>query len=370
MWFTMSGLLRYSMIRVINVFIVLIAILAVTYSIMAPIADRALIEMWREQLRMRLMSDPKLVRQITQAGKTIDQWVEEQLQVLIKRKGLDKPWYLRLPGFILRCLRFELGKSYQVRSFMGTQDIATIIFERVPFSVLLFTTSSAIMAALGVLFGIRCASSPGRKLDTAFMLHALVGGSLPQWWVGMLLILFLVYMIPLFPPPRDIVATIAHPPPIVNVTQFLHYVVRVAYCMTLPLLTVILVNLGGWVYIIRNIVLTTLTEDFVFVARAKGVPERDVLYKHVLRASAPPIITMILLSLTGSIFGGAIITETVFMWPGMGLLYWDAIANNDTPLVLGLTYVSSLIYLITILILDILYGILDPRVRVTGGISR
>ena len=134
------------------------------------------------------------------------------------------------------------------------------------------------------------------------------------------------------------------------------------YYMALPLITVVLVTFGGWAYIVRNLVISVMQEDFVTAARAKGLPERKVLYGHVLRTASPPIVTYLALGLVGS-FGGAIITETVFGWPGMGLLYWQAILGSDTVLVVAITYISVLMFIAVILILDFLYVLLDPRVR-------
>ncbi len=365
----MSSIKRYVITRIINYVLVLLIVLSLTYAVMAPIADQALIDMWRETLNARLRSDPKLIESLKAKGISPEEWINQQLEVIKKREGLDKPWYERLPKRVFDMLVFRLGRSHLIRSFRGTRNISDIIFERIPFSVLLFTSSTIILVVLGLIIGLACARKPGSLLDVSFIIYALVGNSLPMWWLAMILVLVFVYFLHLFPPPVEIKAVVARPPPIGNVSEFIGYLGNLLYYMTLPLFTVTVVSLGAEVYLMRNIVLTTMTEDFVFVARAKGLPERDVIYKHVLRAAAPPIITTVLLSITGSLFGGAIITETVFMWPGMGLLYWEAIAGNDTPVVLGLVYLSLLVYLITLAVLDVLYGILDPRVRITTGVT-
>ncbi len=366
----LSGIKKYVATRIVNYILVLLIVLSLTYAAMAPIADQALINMWRETLNARLRSDPKLIQKLRAKGITPEEWINDQLRIIMKREGLDKPWYERLPKRVFDMLIFRLGRSHMIRSFMGTRNIADIIFERIPFSVLLFTTSTIILVVLGLIIGLACARKPGSIMDVSFIIYALIGNSLPMWWLAMIFVLLFVYYLHLFPPPVEIKAVVARFPPLTNPIEILQYLTNVFYYMSLPLLTVILVSLGAEVYLMRNIVLTTMTEDFVFVARAKGLPERDVIYKHVLRAAAPPIITIVLLSITGSIFGGAIITETVFMWPGMGLLFWEAIAGNDTPVVLGLVYLSLLVYLITLAVLDILYGILDPRVRITAGVAR
>jgi peptide/nickel transport system permease protein len=133
--------------------------------------------------------------------------------------------------------------------------------------------------------------------------------------------------------------------------------------MALPLATVVFVSFGAWTYITRNIVVGTLQEDFVMAARAKGLPERKILYGHVLRTASPPIVTMSILSLLSSL-GGAIITESVFTWPGMGRLYWIALQQGDLRVLLGLTFVTTFIFVVAMVLVDLVYGFLDPRVKV------
>ena len=141
------------------------------------------------------------------------------------------------------------------------------------------------------------------------------------------------------------------------------YVLDVAWHMVLPVTSMVLVAYGGWALITRNLVIGIMTEDYIMTARAKGLPERKILYGHVLRNAAPPIITMVVLALAGT-FGGAIITEAVFSWPGMGQLYWQAVMVMDVPVIMGLLYISTILLVAAILIADILYGVFDPRVKV------
>jgi peptide/nickel transport system permease protein len=142
------------------------------------------------------------------------------------------------------------------------------------------------------------------------------------------------------------------------------YIWSLLYHMTLPLVTLVLIGFGAWAYIVRNFVIGILNEDYIMVKRAEGIPERKVVYSHALKNAAPPIITSIALGLSASI-GGAIITEAVFDWPGMGKLYFDAINIFDVPVIVGLTYITTLVFLASIFIADLLYGLFDPRVKVS-----
>ena len=133
--------------------------------------------------------------------------------------------------------------------------------------------------------------------------------------------------------------------------------------MLLPLLTIVIVSFTAWAYIVRYFLEGILGEDFIRSKRAMGISERKILYSHALKNAAPPILTSIALSLATS-FGGAIIIEAVFDWPGMGKLYYDAIGVLDVPVIIGLTYVFTIIFVITVFVTDILYGYFDPRVKV------
>ncbi|MEM3033131.1 MAG: ABC transporter permease, partial [Nitrososphaerota archaeon] len=126
--------------------------------------------------------------------------------------------------------------------------------------------------------------------------------------------------------------------------------------------TLVAVSIGPSVYAARTIVLNVAQEDFVTAAKARGLPEGVVIRRHILRAAAPPIITIVVFSLAGSL-GGAILTETIFNWPGMGRLYYDAVVRGDEAVIVALTYMYGLIYVAARLLLETLYLILDPRVR-------
>ncbi|WP_367883119.1 ABC transporter permease [Thermococcus peptonophilus] len=139
--------------------------------------------------------------------------------------------------------------------------------------------------------------------------------------------------------------------------------------MSLPVLTIVLVSFGGWAWTTRNIMIGTMQEDFIMVARAKGVPERKIIYGHALKAAAPPpIITMVIFGLIGSL-GGAIITEIVFNWPGMGRLYYEALQLNAVRTMMALNYMFAVLTVLSMVLADILYGYLDPRIRI-GAAAR
>lgn len=150
------------------------------------------------------------------------------------------------------------------------------------------------------------------------------------------------------------------PPP-----QGIMYFLDLLWHMTLPLLTLLVIGFWGVSYIVRNIVLSILQEDYIMAARARGIPENKVLFGHTLRTAAPPLITMSVLQLLSSI-GGAIIFEGIFSWPGLGNLYWIAVQQNDIPVLMGDLAVTVGLYQIGLILLDLTYGFMDPRIKVGG----
>jgi len=132
--------------------------------------------------------------------------------------------------------------------------------------------------------------------------------------------------------------------------------------MALPLITIVLIGFGAWAYLVRNFMIGVMQEDFITAKKTIGIKKEKIVYRHALKNAALPITTVIALSLSGSL-GGAIITEAVFDWPGMGRLYFEAISVMDLPVIIGSTYVLTVFFLASIFIADLLYGFFDPRIK-------
>jgi peptide/nickel transport system permease protein len=267
--------------------------------------------------------------------------------------GLDKPYWARAWMYTVDTFFFKWGNS--IPAVFGTHNVADQIETALGRTILLFTTAQVIIILIGLALGVKSAQKPGSLLDRTVSILAMFTTSLPMWWVGMLMILFFVVYLGWLP-----------------ITLYSQTAVsgwgNILKKMSLPVLTIVLVSFGGWSWIIRNIMIGTMQEDFIMVARAKGVPERKVIYGHALKAAAPPIVTMIIFAMIGSL-GGAIITEIVFNWPGMGRLYWEALQLNAVRTMMALNYMFAFLTVFSMVLADILYGYLDPRVRV-GAAAR
>jgi peptide/nickel transport system permease protein len=281
--------------------------------------------------------------------------VEELKQELIRAYDLDKPWYARIPRIIYQIMVLDLGTSRSTLSFSGSNKVADIILERIPNTVLMVTTAVLISSLVGLVVGLWSATKVGSLLDRFTSLISAISYSLPTWWFGMVVILVFAYELRLFPSGGMTTPGLTTTDPI---TRFLDLL----WHLFLPVLTLFVALVGSWIYVTRSIVVSITKEDFIVVGRAKGLPERVIRNRYLLRNSAPPILTNMILGLAGSITG-AILTEAIFNWPGMGSLYYNAILSADINMILALTYIYTLVYVVARFILEVLYVVLDPRVR-------
>jgi peptide/nickel transport system permease protein len=282
-------------------------------------------------------------------------YIEAQTMIHIQAQGLDKPWYSpnRFGNTLVKLLTLDLGKSHFFTSASGSSSVRDIIMEKLPYTVLLFTSSTIIVSFIGVYTGAFLADKSGSIWERSNSFLAVLTSSFPVWWVGMLMIFVFAFLYPIFPARSTPLTSPSDP----------FYVLDLLYHMTLPLITIVLMSFSASAYIVKYFVVGVLREDFIAAKTAMGLPKKRIVYSHALRNAGPPIITGIVLGLASS-FGGSIIIEEVFDWPGMGKLYYDAISVNDLPIIIGLTYFFTLIFVIAVFVADIIYAFLDPRVKV------
>jgi peptide/nickel transport system permease protein len=282
-------------------------------------------------------------------------YIEAQTMIHIQAQGLDKPWYSpnRFGNTLVKLLTLDLGKSHFFTSASGSSSVRDIIMEKLPYTVLLFTSSTIIVSLIGVYTGAFLADKSGSVWERSNSFLAVLTSSFPVWWVGMLMIFVFAFLYPIFPARSTPLTSPSDP----------FYVLDLLYHMTLPLITIVLMSFTASAYIVKYFVVGILREDFIAAKTAMGLPKKRIVYSHALRNAGPPIITGIVLGLASS-FGGSIIIEEVFDWPGMGKLYYDAISTNDLPIIIGLTYFFTLIFVIAVFVADIIYAFLDPRVKI------
>ncbi|HPE68717.1 MAG TPA: ABC transporter permease [Thermotogota bacterium] len=344
---------KYALKRILNgifIYIILIFIFSALFNVTMERTARALVE---EQIQSDLMA----LRGSQMTPEQTRRFIEERRERYIQRYHLDKPVAERVLRRAWDTLSFDYGKSTFIKNSAGERDVTKIVFDAVPKTLLLFGTAIIIDILLGLVLGIKKAQRPGKMLDKSTSVTTMVVFGLPSWWLGMLMIMFFAYTVKIFPSG----GLISTPPPEAGFAAFWDKL----YHLLLPVITLVVLGFWGRAFLTRNIVLGILQEDYVMSARARGIPERKVLYGHAMRTAAPPIVTMALLALLASVSGN-IVFEGIFSWPGMGNLYWTAIQQNDVPVLMGNLSMTTGLYISGLVILDLIYGFLDPRIKVGG----
>jgi len=308
------------------------------------------------QVRSEITEDPSISQSFTDPQE-FENFVQDQIDQRIVALGLDTPWYSpqRVGLTMYKILILDFGRATFLTSDMGSSDVKDIILEKLPRTVLLFTTATIIIAIIGIFLGALAGSKVGSTVDRLTSTFAVISSSFPVWWVGMLMIFLFAFVYQIFPAR----ATPSIPPTDPG------YIIALLYHMTLPVITIVMIGFGAWAYLVRNFMIGIMQEDFISAKKTMGINQNKIIYGHAIKNAAPPIITILALSLSGSL-GGAIITEAVFDWPGMGRLYFEAITVMDLPIIIGATYVLTVFFLVSIFIADLLYGYYDPRVK-TGS---
>ena len=286
--------------------------------------------------------------------KEFEEFVQTQIDQRIKALGLDNPWYSpqRIGFTMYKILILDFGNATFLTSDSGSSNVGEILLEKIPRTVLLFTTATIIISMIGIFLGALSSSKVGSVVDRLTSTFAVISSSFPVWWIGMLMIFLFAFTYHIFPA-RATPSILPSEP---------GYIIALLYHMALPLITIVIIGFGSWAYLVRNFMVGTMQEDFITAKKAIGIKKNKIIYRHALKNAAPPIVTILALSLSGSL-GGAIITEAVFDWPGMGRLYFEAISVMDLPIIIGATYVLTVLFLISIFIADLLYGYFDPRVK-------
>lgn len=263
--------------------------------------------------------------------------------------GLDKPLPEQLLTYLLRAAQFDFGTSI----YYG-RPVITIILERVPATLLLTGAAILVAGALGILFGVLAARRQGTGTDAAIAAASLLGYSIPAFWLGQLLILLFAVMLNVLPAsgmtsPRESFTGMAH-------------VLDVASHMVLPTITLAVFELGMITRFTRAAMIEALGKEYVLVARAKGARDRRVLWGHAFPNAVVTTVTIIGMEF-GVLLAGAVLTETIFSWPGLGRLFVDAIFRRDFPLLSGCFIFASVAVVVVNLCTDMICAALDPRIR-------
>jgi peptide/nickel transport system permease protein len=280
--------------------------------------------------------------------------IERRVQLEVERLRLDEPFVVRSFDYLYQAIRLDLGRAEYMNSDSGSRRVYDIIAERLPATLLLFGTANLLVFFVSIYFALRLARNYGSFADRLVIALAPTSAA-PAWFFGIFMILLFAFAVPLLPPG----GMVDVPPP----EGPLAYGLSVLRHMILPLAAMFFSSIFISIYSWRTFFLIYSSEDYVEMARAKGLPSRLVEQRYILRPTLSPIITSFALMLIG-LWSGAIILERIFNWPGLGTLLFQAIGLNDTPVVLGSVVIFAYLLAVTVFLLDILYAFLDPRVRI------
>ncbi|MFH1481647.1 MAG: ABC transporter permease [Pseudomonadota bacterium] len=277
----------------------------------------------------------------------------EDIARLISQLGLDKPLWKQYLIYLKNFLMGQFGHSFHYG-----KPVVQIIWERLPNTILLFTTSIILSALVGISWGKIASWHKGRKLDIFLTLGSLVTHTFFLPWLALILIWIFAYKLEWFP----ITGMISEEVWLDPSSGFWAKSIDVVHHMILPLSTLFLIHFGSYLLIMRSSMLDTLKEDYILTARAKGLTEKEIRNHHAAPNASLPVITSVGLSLAFSINGGAL-TETVFTWPGIGRELVFAVSHNDYPLAQASFLLIAIVVLLSNLVVDVLYAYLDPRIR-------
>lgn len=280
--------------------------------------------------------------------------MSEELKAELRAQyGLDRPLVVQLGVYLGKVVRGDLGQSY----FFNV-SVAGLIAERVPATLLLVMASVLAAFVIGTALGVMSSRKPNGALSQSITVLSLVGFAAPVFWTGIMLIILFASVLPVFPVSgMRAVESVTEAGGLADVIDVLHHLV-------LPALTLSLVYLAQYSRLARASMLDVLGSDFIRTARAKGLSERVVLYKHALRNAVLPVITILGLQF-GNVMAGAILVETVFNWPGLGRLAFESVLRRDYPTILGVLLFSSIVVVIMNQLTDLAYRLVDPRIKVS-----
>jgi ABC-type dipeptide/oligopeptide/nickel transport system permease component len=258
----------------------------------------------------------------------------EQIEAVRTALGLDQPIHVQYVMYLERLAHGDLG-----RSIVGNQPVLDILFTRFPPTLLLASSSLAIAVLIGLSLGFLAAYKRGSAVDVGAMVLAVLGVSIPHFWLGLLLLFLFALQLGWLPVAGSDLRS-----------------------LVLPALTLGIANAAVLARLTRSAMIDIFDQDFVRTARAKGLPRSVVLYRHALRAGLVPIVSMMGLQFA-YMMGGAIVVENVFAWNGVGRLAIEAVFARDYPLIQGFILFFATVVVLVSLLIDLLYAVLDPRIR-------
>jgi len=349
-------LLRYTALKLGALFIaVTIGIyLVILIANMGGYVDQMIIGQARERISLQVSMDPELKQLPTEERLKM---IDDLVAIEEKRLGFDQPFLIRSFRFLGNALTLQLGRAQFMSSDSGSRLVKNIILERLAPTLLLMATSNLFLFFVCLFFALFLSRNYGSFLDKMVISLSPIS-SAPAWFYGIFLILLFAAVLGWLP----FGGMVAAPPP----EQVGAYALSLGKHLILPVVAWLISGFFGGVYGWRTFFLIFSMEDYVELARAKGLSDRQIERRYILRPTLPNIITNFALMLI-YLWQGATILETMFNWPGLGRLIYQAVGLFDSPVIVGTTVIFAYLLALTVFLLDFIYALVDPRVRVGSG---
>lgn len=349
-------LVRYTVLKLVAL-VVTVAIgvyITILVANMGGAVDKMRLATIREGVALAATANPEFKNM--SSAQRVD-YINKKVELESKRFGLDRPFAIRSLEFLRDGMTLNLGYSQQLMSDSGSRLVRNILLERLPSTLILFGTANFILFFLALFAGLSLSRRYGSFADKAVLTLAPTSAA-PAWFYGLFLILIFAAWLKVLP----FGGMVDAPPP----DNPLDYALSMGKHMILPIMAWLVSAIFLTAYNWRTFFLIYSSEDYVEMAKAKGLSDSMIERRYVLRPTLPNIITSFALMLIG-LWTGAIIFETVFNWPGIGELYFRAIGVFDTPVIVANTVLYAYLLALTVFLLDFIYALVDPRVRVGGG---
>lgn len=353
---TLVRVARFMSLRVLMLFITIVIGVYTTIMIanMGGYVDDIMRNNIRETVNMRVAA---MTANTQTSTETRREMATEMIALEEKRLGLDTPFMVRSFHYLSDSLQLKLGRAQHMVSDHGSREVRNIILERLPATLLLMGTSELFLFFFSVFIALTLSRAYGSFWDKLVITLSPTSAA-PAWFYGIFFILLFAAVFKLLP----FGGMVDSPPP----DNTIDYILSVLKHMILPAGSLIISSLFISIYNWRTFFLIYSSEDYVDMAKAKGLPSRDIERRYILRPTLPTIITNFAL-LVITLWTGATITETIFLWPGLGRTLYRAIGFYDTPVIVGSTIIYAYLLAFTVFLLDFIYVLVDPRVKVGGS---
>ncbi|NMC47186.1 MAG: ABC transporter permease [Chloroflexi bacterium] len=350
---SVKRVLRFSVTRLLSLFFTVIigVYLTILIANMGGYVDTIMRSDIKEKVNLRVAA---MTAKSNISTETRKQMAEEMVALEEERLGLNTPFAVRSFRYLQNALRMELGNALFMVSDNGSRQVKNIILERLPATLLLMGSSELILFFVSVFLALKLSRSYGSFWDKLIVALSPTS-SAPPWFYGIFFILIFAAVLKILP----FGGMVDAPPP----ENTWNYILSVLKHLILPALSLIISSLFISIYNWRTFFLIYSSEDYVDMAKAKGLSSREIENRYILRPTLPTIITNFALLVIG-LWTGATLTETIFLWPGLGRTLYRAIGLFDTPVIVGSTIIYAYLLAITVFILDFVYALVDPRVKV------